>query len=306
MDLEDIVLLRNQVWDAHPIIIECAILPTPGVQHIVSLVSKAGRKSRASLAVIANPMTGKSFCAKAVAIEMKRSKPGCGVLIFEVVEDEAQAEGRILSEFLNQIDFAPTIVRDLSGKRKQVHRALLALAGDAKHLFLIFDEAQELSPKEYAWIKAVINRLVNDHVKVTVVLFGQTELREKISRLEDARSDLVKRFGSKLYNLVGLRNVDDLSVVLEAMDSKSEFPAGSGLTYTQLLLPRFYAAGGRLAAHAEGIWAKLSKYRSSRTANSVSMSICAGFLANLMMALRGHDSEDMKITSEFINKIPVD
>src|SRR3546814_3496003 len=77
------------------------------------------------------------------------------------------------------------ISRDLAGKRTQVHRALLALSGDARHLFLIFDEAQELSGAEFAWLKSVINRLVRDRVKVTVVLFGQLELKARRSKLRE-------------------------------------------------------------------------------------------------------------------------
>ena len=303
MNIEEIIALRDQVWDEHPIITERAILPTLSLMDVISRVWSLGRKGRGSIAWYAKPLSGKSFCAEALVVEMKRKKPGCGVLIFEVVEDTNQAEGRLLSEMLNQIDYAPKISRDLAGKRTQVHRALLALSGEARHLFLIFDEAQELSGDEFAWLKSVINRLVRDRVKVTVVLFGQIELKDQRSKLKETRSDLEKRFMSTLNELKGLRGENELAVPLEAIDSKSEYPVGSGLKYTQLLLPRFYAAGGRLHNSTDIIAQQLKRLRLTGVENVVSMSVFASYLANLFIYLRNLDSPDLVITPELLQKI---
>lgn len=303
MDIDEIIALRDQVWDEHPIITERAILPTPALKDVIGRVWNLGRKGRGSIAWYAQPLSGKSSCAEALVVEMKRKKPGSGVLIFEVVEDTNQAEGRLLSEVLNQIDYAPKISRDLAGKRTQVHRALLALSGEARHLFLIFDEAQELSGDEFAWLKSVINRLVRDRVKVTVVLFGQIELKDRRSKLKETRSDLEKRFMSGLYELKGLQGEKELKVPLEAIDDKSEYPIGSGLTYTQLLLPRFYAAGGRLQNHVADIWQQLKRLRLTGAGNVVSMSVVASFLANLFTHLRNLDSPDLVITPELLQQV---
>lgn len=238
-----------------------------------------------------------------LTLEMKRKKPGCGVVIIEVVEDKKQAEGRLLSEILYQIDYAPRISRDLAGKRTQVHRALLALSGSARHLFLIFDEAQELGCDEFAWLKSVINRLVRDRIKVTVVLFGQLELREKRLELMGARSDLEKRFMSNLHELKGIEDSKGLAEVLESIDKKSEFPAGSGLTYLQLLLPRFYHAGGRLQACCDDIWHQLKKRGVPGPRRSVGMSTVAGYLAELFILLRERDDPGLNITPELLQMI---
>lgn len=305
MDIEEIIALRDQVWDEHPIITERAILPTPALNDVLGRVWDLGRKGRGSIAFYADPLSGKSFCAEALVAEMKRMKPGSGVLIFEVVEDKNQAEGRLLSEVLNQIDYAPKISRDLAGKRTQVHRALLALSGEARHLFLIFDEAQELSGEEFAWLKSVINRLVRNHVKVTVVLFGQIELKERRTVLRKARSDLEKRFMSTLNELKGLRGVNELKVPLEAIDDHSQYPFGTGLTYTQLLLPKFYAAGGRLQRHADDLWSHLKCLKQAGAGTVVSMSVAAAFLANLFTFLRALDSPDLVITPELLKQVPM-
>lgn len=303
MTIDEILRMRDQVWDEHPLILERAVLPTLAIKDALGRVWILARKGRGSIAFYAQPLTGKSSCAEMLLIEMRRKKPGCGVLIFEVVEDTNPAEGRLLSEILNQIDYAPKISRDLAGKRTQVHRALLALSGEARHLFLIFDEAQELSCDEFAWLKSVINRLVRDRVKVTVILFGQVELKEKRQQLKAARSDLEKRFMSALIELRGIRNAQELEPVLLAIDAGSEFPAGSGLTYLQLLLPRFYEAGGRLQSSCEAIWREVKKQRLSGVGTVVAMSSVAGFLANMFILLRNLDSEELTITADMLKEI---
>ncbi|WP_396617467.1 ATP-binding protein [Lysobacter soli] len=306
LTIDELIALRDQVWDDHPIITERAILPTLALKDVMARTWRQGRKGRGSVAFYGPPLSGKSSCADMLVVEMKRKKPACGVLIFEVVEDTHPAEGRLLSELLNQIAYAPRIARDLAGKRTQVHRALLALSGEARHLFLIFDEAQELSSGEFAWLKSVINRLVRDRVKVTVVLFGQVELIERRRRLRDARSDLEKRFMSTLIELLGIRNAGELKPVLEAIDTGSEFPAGSGLTYLQLLMPRFYLGGGRLQHHCEPIWGQLKRYALPGARTVVAMSNVAGFLANLLIVLRPLDDSELKITPEILQRVPCD
>lgn len=305
MSLDEITALRDQVWDVHPIICERAVLPTLALKDVVGRVWNLGRKGRGSIAFYALPLSGKSSCADAIVVEMKRKKPGCGVLIFEVVGDKNQAEGRLLSEILNQINYAPKISRDLAGKRTQVHRALLALSGGPRHLFLIFDEAQELTSNEYAWLKSVINRLVRDTIKVTVILFGQVELKEKGIELRAARSDLEQRFMSTLNELNSLRSAKEALVPVEAIDENSEYPAGSRYTYTQLLLPKFYAAGGRLKAHHEDIWTQLKIFRNAGTVNVVPMNVFASFIASLFILLRELDSAELVITPELLRKVPM-
>lgn len=306
MEIDEIIALRDQVWSEHPVITELAILPTLALKDAVAKTWETARKGRGSIAFLAQPLSGKSSCAQALVLELKRKKPGCGVNIFEIVEDTNQAEGRLLSEILYQIDYAPKILRDLAGKRMQVHRALLALSGEPKHLFLIFDEAQEMSSGEFAWLKSVINRLVRDQVKVTVVLFGQVELKARRAELREARSDLEKRFMSTLHELNGLRSAEEVREPLLAIDENSRYPVGTDLTYTQLLLPRFFAAGGRIHRHADDIWQQLKKYKVAGKRDEVSMSIFSAYIAKLFQLFRDLDSPDLVISPKLLKEISLE
>src|SRR3546814_14939908 len=108
-----------------------------------------------------------------------------------------------------------------------------------------------------------------------------------------------------LNELKGLKGVRELKEPLDAIDNKSEYPSESGLTYTQLLLPRFYVAGGRLQNHAGDMWQQLQRVSLPGTRNVVSMSVVAGFLADLFAHLRDLDSATLVITPEVLQR-PLD
>lgn len=296
-DIEHLVSQRERLWDSHPIVTQSAILPTLPIQHAVRLVLEASRKTRSSLAFWADPMTGKSFCLRRIEATVRDRIPGCGVLVLEAVEDRQAAEGRLLIQILKAIKYAPKTEKSLAGKRDQVDRALIALSGKPEHLFILIDEAQEFSNAEFAWLKAVINGLTKNRVKVTTVLFGQREL---VNRREDlysnARSDLGERFMKKLVKFDGCCTAEDLLTILEAIDDKSSFPASSGWTYTQLLFPRAYANGFRFKNLANEMWAAFAaKVPPRELRHGLSMEIVAGTIASLCVLCKDDDATEMSI-----------
>ncbi|MBU8977756.1 ATP-binding protein [Lysobacter sp. MMG2] len=296
---------RESLWDDHPLNMQCAILPTRPAQDAAARVLGEGRKMRGSIAFWADPDVGKTSCLLLIQNTVLARFPGCGTLWLEPVEDRQQAEGRLLEEILRSINYAHRIEHTLAGKRDQVNRALLALAGPRRHLFILIDEAQEFSEAELGWFKAVINRLIRIRVKVCTVLFGQSQLKKLRQRLEDTgRDDLVSRFMDVLHEYKGCRGVDDLRVICDAVDRKSEYPAGSGCPYLQTLFPRAYAAGLRLTPLCDGLWTEIAKQlpRKQRL-RGLAMKVVAKILAALMEHVRAHDAAELAWPSEDIAPI---
>lgn len=301
-DLTLLVSERERLWDYHPINTESAILPTRPVQKAVALVIAASRKARASLAFWADPLSGKSSCLRMIEATVIDRVKGCGVLTLEAVEDQQTAEGRLLVQILKSVRYAHKIDSTLAGKRDQVNRALNALSGKARHLFILIDEGQEFSNSEFAWLKAVINGLARDSVKVTTVIFGQRELLDRRSEIyQNGRSDLGDRFMKKLIEFKRCRGAEELRSILEAVDDKSEFPAGSKWTYTQLLFPRAHAAGFRFKTIAGDVWGELQqKVPPKVLAKGVSMEIIAATLASVCRACKDSDSAGMSIPASVV------
>jgi AAA domain len=295
---------RTRLWSSHPIITESAILPTFAVQNAVSIVMDMSRKSRASCALWADPLSGKTSCLRVIHYTVEQRIPGCGVLVFEAVEDENPAEGRLLQQILRSLGFAHKIDSTLAGKRDQVKRALIACAGEARHLFILIDEAQELSLAEFGWLKAVINGLTSNGIKVTTVLFGQRELQKRRDELyTNGRSDLGVRFMKKLIEFKRFRGENDFAELLNAIDEKSEYPAKSNWTYTQLLFPQAYSGGFRFRALAPSIWKCFGEQIPPIILkNGLTMELVAATLAQLCLLNEKNDAPDFSISNAIIVK----
>ena len=303
-DMDALLAERKRSWDEHPIITESAIIPTRSVKDSVARVILISRKSRASIAFWADPVVGKSSCIKAVKKAIEERFPNAGILMLESVEDKQQAEGRLLLGILKSIGFAHKVDRDLAGKRDQVRRALISLSGTSKRLFIIIDEAQEVANDEFAWLKAVINGLCGVGIKVTTVMFGQRELIERRRDLQtNGRSDLCERFMKNLLEFRGVRVMKDLEVICQALDENSEYPVGSGWTYTMFLFPQAYRGGFRFVKIVPMLWDEFKTVVPTAMLNKgMPMEVIAAFIANLCLECKELDAPDFVMSDAMITK----
>ena len=250
----DLSSVRNARWNDHPIICAGAVLPTAPILFALSLLKKHGRRQRSSLAFWAHPRTGKSSCIEAMELVVKQHFPGAGMLVHEAKRDLVPAEGSFIGDMLLAMGFEPGLQRGLPERRHQLRRAMFAMGAGASHLFIIIDEAQNLIPIQLEWLKEYINWLIKRRYKVTVILFGQQELVCKRDELITVgRTDLHARFTENLMEFEGVTCGEDLRALLKACDAGSEFPFGTGWTYTQFLWPEAFAAGFRLEQQLPGI-----------------------------------------------------
>lgn len=237
----------------HPIIQARAVLPTPAIREVTSLVISKARRNRFSLAFWAPPMCGKSSCVSYLRRILPAHFTDCAIVRYEPSSKVTVAEGTLIEDLLSSINYAPRIQRSLAAKRDQLLRALYAMSIKGRHLFLLIDEAQNLLGKELGWLKRVVNWLIDADIHVTVVLFGQSQLQSLHQRILPKNPDLVIRFMSELIEFRNITSVDDLRVTLDCCDLDSEYPPGSGWSYTKYLWPEAYAHGFRLADCADAM-----------------------------------------------------
>lgn len=126
-----------------------------------------------------------------------------------------------------------------------------------KHFCLLIDEAQNWSSREYTFLRDLTNQLrEQDGYTVTTITFGDPRLDELSSSFREKRKDLWARFVMNPYPFYGIRNIADLEFFLGEHDSarRCEYPAGSGISYTEFFLPRAYESGWRLMKQAQCVW----------------------------------------------------
>ena len=299
--IEHVRDLRQLHWSEHPILAANAILPTRPLANSLSLVIRGGSRHRTSQAFWADPLSGKSSCLAALIRFLPEHFPGCGVFLYEAKHmASVPAEGSFLEDLLGELEFEPKVARSLAGKREQVFRALYALSAQARHLFLLVDEAQELFELELRWLKSLINRLSSHHIRVTVVLFGQRELRQlRDDLVARGRSDIYVRFMERLYHFENLTTSKDLVTIFSAIDERSEFPDKSGISYTEFIWPCAFANGFRLEPEAKRAWeAFVALSPKGRMPDGLGIRWLAEALACAAENLRERDAPDFVMTTD--------
>jgi hypothetical protein len=231
-----------------------AVLPTAPVKEVARLVFDRAQRFRSSIAFWAHPLCGKSSCIYALEKLAPAQYPGSAFVVYEPSSKEIAAEGALIEDLLSIIDYEPRVHRSLAGKRDQLLRALYAMSVSGRHLFLVIDEAQNLHVKDLGWLKRVVNWLNVHEIKVTVVLFGQSQLCTMHQRFMAEMPDLTIRFMAELIEFRSLQDAADLRIVLQSCDEETEYPRGSGWSYTQYLWPSAYANGFRMARCASELY----------------------------------------------------
>lgn len=265
--------LRGKLWSTHPLILADAHISTVPLLKAYKRIQRRARRSRSSIAYWAHPLTGKSFAIEVITKLLQRDYPDCAIVSYEADSKSKNRDERSLKEqvwvptslggfldsLLDTIAFEAKRERTNGRLKHQLNNALYAMAAESGRIFFIVDEAQELIEAEYCWLKKIINALVKKRITVTVILFGQIELKKRRLILKSqARSDLVVRFIPSIYPFEGISCVEDLRDFLVQCDGNSEYPEGSGLTYTHFLWPIAFENGFRLVSCAEHLWAALT------------------------------------------------
>jgi len=264
--------LRDELWDLHPIVMARAKIATKPTLAAYALIKKSARRGRRSIAFYSHPLRGKTTCITVLEHLLQRDYPGCGIYEYRASSkdgiDKPKDGRRVVKAFISKGGFFESLLHALGedlklensveGKKDQFCRALYARSVATQRLFFFIDEAQALVAAELGWLKDVINYLVGAGIFVTMILFGQDELRDQFESLKsNLRSDLLERFLRDIYEFEGIANEEELSHFLCACDKVSEYPMGSGITYTQFLWPQAYADGLRLSDFAHDFWEAL-------------------------------------------------
>jgi hypothetical protein len=309
--------LKEKLWDVHPIVMATAKIPTRPILKSYALIKKRARRGRRSIAFYAQPLRGKTTSITVLKALIQRDFPGCGIYEYRVGSKDGidkPKDGRQVRAVISKGGFYESLIHALDEdlklensverKKEQFCRALYARSVTTRRLFIFLDEAQALVAAELGWLKDVVNDLVGSEICVTVVLFGQEELKQQFESLKsNLRSDLLERFIQDIYEFEGIADEEELRLFLHACDAGSEFPSGSGLSYSQFLWPTAYAAGFRLASCAHDFWeALVDRMLVTAQCKGIGMSVVAEALAELADMTKEKDSAQFSVDKKLLER----
>jgi hypothetical protein len=124
----------------------------------------------------------------------------------------------------------------------------LAFQGGGRFLVLVIDEAQGMTQREWLWLVELHSLLEKQRIRLCVLSIASLQFfDEPVGMALVGGAHVAARFMLDAEPFHGVRNVAELAYVLQGYDEGSEWPPGSGLSFTAGLAPRAWAGGFRMA-----------------------------------------------------------
>lgn len=132
---------------------------------------------------------GKTVLSRALLAELQQDNRYCSVLIL----NPKITHNEFLKEVLYQLGEEHT-ARDRLSLQHQLGDQLNKIVDDGRRSIIIVDEAQVLGGNDFNDLRLLLNFQRNDRFLFTLILIGQTELKQKIYSIEPLKQRLATRF----------------------------------------------------------------------------------------------------------------
>ncbi len=239
---------------------DSSILPTHSLELTISVLASWIESKFTGGIVWGYGRVGKS---KAIAYMLASGAEALGVEIPMVSLDSwrntktSNTENRWYEEVLRSLAYVNPTTGNAGTKLDRIVGSIQARVRNAKEYRFIFfiDEAQQVSTDQLHYHKDIYNRLKKKNIVLITILFGDATLPETKNELRrDKNNYLLSRFMTGEHQYAGVSEEKHLKRFLHSLDEQSEYPRGSGTSYTAHFLPKAFDAGWRLANQSSLIW----------------------------------------------------
>ena len=293
--------IREDILDSHPIIKGRSLILTPMIEDAYKKIREKVWLRHSGLFLYAQPRMGKTSCLTAVQKMLNYEYP-------EKYTSQLEADGTKSANFMKDLvkaahlfhksrELYPELLERYLG---HVEAQLAAVDGD--HFILLIDEMQNVSRDHYGVLLTIHNRLKQRKISMTTVGFAQPQILNRRSSLfVGEATNLIARFLSEPVPFPGCVSKDYLRGILKSFDQESEFPEGSGWTYTRFFFPSAFAAGFKLGIYLDLIWGALSEIDRAGV-NHLPMEHVFRIIEHLLLANRRDDSASFRLDEPIIKE----
>lgn len=120
-------------------------------------------------------------------------------------------------------------------------------------VYIFIDDAHELDESHFAWLCNLYDVLFDDkHIQPCFVLFAEPILKgRKDSFRGRGKTQTIARLMTEEYEFPSITTAEEVQFVLSGYDVGTEFPKGSGWSYTRYFFTEAFERGWRLASQSE-------------------------------------------------------
>lgn len=296
--------------ELHPLYQDQVILPTRALEESVNEIKRWIENLMPGGIVYGRQRHGKS---KAIEYLSDNITLVCGSLIpvytlvaWECLHNQHVSETRFYMEMLEALGYERTESMSLAKLRTRTLGFVEQKVRDvAQNQFVLFiDEAQNLTMSFFGYLIKLHNELEKRKIRLLVVLVGQPELEGmRSAMIKGKKREIVGRFMTGFHELKGIENVEDLKRMYESIDTGSEYPIGSKISYSQYFVPNAFSHGWRLTDHTERVWTCIRKSLHSdgyTVPNQIDMQAMMAFVRYLLSELSAMDDDHLELTDSMI------
>lgn len=291
--------VREKTLANHPVRGGDYTLPTPMMQRTYALVREQVWARRTGTVFYASPRMGKTRCAIAIRdllnvyVTLLSTRPSPRPSTSHVLRLILEAESHVLSRRPDADLLFGNAVADIRVKAARV---------GAKQYVLLIDEMHLLNDVDLQQLVCFHNQLELQDLRMTAISFAQPEiLHRRTSLLANNARQIIARFLSDTLQFDGCASEGDFGSLLRSYDQASEYPEGSGITFTQFFFPVAYLAGFRLETYRTSMWEALHRASGSSAVQGVPMEHICLTIEELLLSLRRQDSPDFVLSIEEID-----
>ena len=202
---------------------------------------------------------GKTHASRFWILKLLAERYGKALACFRLIykQHDHFSESLFLSELLGTSGHKHPrgISKKIMLDRLSRHFAISARNHGGHQILLLVDEAQNMHEPEYQTLCNLENELEQMGFKLTVISVGSHELTYQHQVfVQTGKIHLMARYTLRSARFRGIRDRDELRLILEAYDSLTEWPEGSGRSFTKFFFPQAFEDGYRMAGHADELW----------------------------------------------------
>jgi hypothetical protein len=288
---------REKYTDLHPLNNRPLYILTVPIKTIFLEVVTAIKRKRPGYSNCAEFRQGKSTAWVMIKREIKEVLPTIAFGLVAATGHAPFSERNLWGELLDahELPLMGTS-QDRHGRFKRFVISSCITAG-GKHFVLFIDEGQNWGTREYTCLRDLETQLHDHHdLLLTTVVVGDPSLQQLSDSFRASRKDLWSRFMIKPTQFPGTNSLTDLSFYMAEHDSpvRCEYPAGSGISYTEFFMPQAFKNGWRLAAEAQLLWDAYARSASTlgRSPENIGMQWVTESIVNFLSAQTARDAPD--------------
>jgi hypothetical protein len=138
------------------------------------------------------------------------------------------------------------------------------LAESTKLAIVFLDDANRLKPNDYEHLVTLDNAMTQRGYYLFAISIFQrdvTGFTNEVVLRADYPPHVHGRFLVRKHPFFGVQSIEDLAYYLSRYDESTEWPTGSGISFTNHFAPHAFANGWRLAHEATRLWGAAVRLR---------------------------------------------